>query len=88
MSSRILYEHPLNERIRVFLRLEHLFSHIAHFKNSYSVWDTHATVGAMVEVITILDRNDLRSEVLKELDRHRNELSRLLNLPSVDNSRL
>ncbi len=88
MSSRILYEHPLNERIRVFLRLEHLFSHIAHFKNGYSVWDTHASVAALVEVITILDRTDLRSEVLKELDRHRNELSRLLDLPSVDSSRL
>lgn len=88
MSSRILYEHPLNERIRVFLRLEHLFSQISHFKNGYSLWDSHASVSALVEVITILDRTDLRSEILKELDRHRNELSRLLDLPAVDTGRL
>ena len=88
MSSRILYEHPLNERIRVFLRLEHLLSQISHFKNGYSVWDSHASVSALVEVITILDRTDLRSEVLKELDRHRNELSRLLDIANVDKGRL
>ncbi len=88
MSSRILYEHPLNERIRVFLRLEHLFSQINHFKNGYSVWDSHASVSALVEIITILDRTDLRSEVLKELERHRHELSRLLDMQHVDKGRL
>lgn len=88
MSSRILYEHPLNERIRLFLRLEHLFSQFFHFKAGYSFWDSHATVSALVEMITILDRTDIRSEVLKELDRHRNELSRLLNLSHVDKDRL
>ncbi len=88
MSAPILYEQPLNERIRAFLRLEHLFSQVSHFQNGRSLWDSHASVTALNEILTILDRTDIRSEVLKELDRHINGLSRLLDTPEVDKHRL
>ncbi len=88
MSDQILYEHPLNERIRVFLRLEHLFNQISHFRNGSSVWDIHACVSALIEIITILERTDIRSEMLKELDRHIHELSALLESQQVDRQRL
>ncbi len=88
MSSLVIYEQPLNERVRVFLRLEHLFSQVAHFQNSRTVWDSHASVSALIEILTILDRSDIRSEVLKELDRHINSLSRLQDTPAVDRIRL
>lgn len=84
----ILYEQPLNERIRAFMRLEHLFSQVAHFKNGESVWDSHASVTALIEILTILDRSDIRSEILKELDRHISGLSRLMDTPAVDHDRL
>jgi len=84
----ILYEQPLNERMRIFLRLEHLFSQVSHFQSGTSVWDSHASVSALIEILTILDRSDIRSEVLKELDRHITGLSRLLDTPAVDRSRL
>ncbi len=88
MSMPILYEQPLNERMRIFLRLEHLFSQVSHFQNGSSVWDSHASVSALIEILTILDRSDIRSEVLKELDRHISGLSRLLDTPAVDRTRL
>jgi cell division protein ZapD len=88
MPTPILYEQPLNERMRIFLRLEHLFSQVSHFKNNLSVWDSHASVSALIEILTILDRSDIRSEVLKELDRHLNGLSRLLDTPEVDRRKL
>lgn len=84
MSNPILYEQPLNERIRVFLRLEHLFHQLEHFQSSGSVWDSHAAVSALIEILTILDRSDLRSEILKELDRHVIGLSRLRDAPTID----
>jgi cell division protein ZapD len=88
MSTSILYEHPLNERMRVFLRLEHLFLQVSHFQNGHSIWDSHASVFALIEILSILDRSDIRSEVLKELDRHLGGLSRLLDTPAVDRHRL
>lgn len=88
MLNSILYEQPLNERIRGFLRLEHLFSQVTHFQSGRSLWDSHASVTALIEILTILDRTDIRSEVLKELDRHISGLSRLLDTPGVDRDRL
>lgn len=88
MPNSILYEQPLNERIRAFLRLEYLFSQVTHFQRGCSLWDSHASVTALIEILTILDRTDIRSEVLKELDRHISGLSRLLNTPGVDRDRL
>lgn len=88
MPNSILYEQPLNERIRAFLRLEHLFSQVTHFQNGRSFWDSHASVTALIEMLTILDRTDIRSEVLKELDRHISALSRLLDTAGVDHQQL
>jgi len=88
MSSLIIYEQPLNERIRVLLRIEHLFSQVVHFQNGRSIWDSHASISALIEIWAILDRTDIRSEVLKELDRHISGLSRLLDAPAVDKTRL
>jgi cell division protein ZapD len=88
MSNPIIYEQPLNERIRLFLRLEHLFSQAIHFQKGYSVWDSHASVFTLVEILTILDRTDIRSEIIKELDRHISTLSGLLDMPSVDIQKL
>lgn len=88
MPNSILYEQPLNERVRAFLRLEHLFSQVTHFQGGHSLWDSHASVTALIEILTILNRTDIRSEVLKELDRHISGLSRLLDTPNVDRDRL
>lgn len=88
MSRSILYEQPLSERIRAFLRLEHLFSQASHFHKGKSLWDSHATISALVEILTVLDRIDMRSEILKELDRNITGLSRLLDTPAVDRHRL
>lgn len=88
MSIPVLYEQPLNERIRAFLRLEHLFAQVFYFQSRQSVWDSHASVSILIEILSILDRSDIRGEVLKELDRHTSGLSRLLDTPGVDHQRL
>lgn len=88
MSNPILYEHPLNERIRVFLRLEHFFLQSQHFLSGQTASDTQSCVAALIEILTVMERNDIRGEVLKELDRHINGLSKLSNTPSVDHRRL
>lgn len=88
MSSSILYEYPLNERIRTFLRLEHFFIQAQYFFSGKTSIDTQAGIAILIEILTILERNDIRSEVLKELDRHILALSRLLDTPGVDRHKL
>lgn len=84
----MLYEFPLNERIRVFMRLEQLFQQTDHFIQGTSVWDSRATISTLLEILTIFSRNDLKSEILKELDRHANVLSKMANHQKIDATKL
>lgn len=88
MNSTITYEFPLNERIRVFIRLEQLFQQFNHFLSGTTVADTRAAINTLLDIIMILRRNDLKSEILKELDRHVNVLHKIANSQSVDTEKL
>lgn len=87
-SPHTCYEQPLNERTRTFLRLEHLFAQMAHHEADASNWGRRATVAALLDILTILSRHDLRTEVGKELAEQHNTLSRLQNHSGVDHERL
>lgn len=82
------YEQPLNERTRTFLRLEHLFAQSAHHQADDSPWGRRAMLATMLDILTILSRHDLRTEVSKELDGQHLSLSRLKNHEGVDAARL
>lgn len=88
MSELIFYEFPLNERIRVFMRLEQLFLQSDHFLKGQTVWDCRAMIASLLDILAILGRNDLKSELLKELDRHSKTLTRISESGAVDLNRL
>lgn len=77
MNDAIIYEFPLNERIRLFMRLEQLFQQVDHFMDGHSVWDSRAVIATLLDVLALFSRNDLKSEALKELDRHSAALARM-----------
>lgn len=84
----IIYEQPLNERMRTFLRLDDLFSQTRHTLVGKTVWDSRATLASLLEILSIFERGDLKAEVIKELERHNTNLSRLQDSPNVDGNRL
>ncbi|MEC4748690.1 cell division protein ZapD [Methylomicrobium sp. Wu6] len=88
MTNKITYEFPLNERIRVFIRLEQLFKQFNHFATGVSVWDKRAALNVLLDIMSIFSRNDLKSELLKELDRQGKALSRLSHSQGVDIEKL
>ena len=88
MENIITYEQPLNERIRSFLRMEHLFTQIAHYTNGTSEWDSRNAITTLIEIIDFITRSDIKSELIKELERHANTLNALGNSPAVDNHKL
>lgn len=84
----LIYEQPLSERVRTFLRLEFLMEQAAHHTALSSMWDSRAAVDAILEIVSLLTRGDVRTEVLKELERCGMLLQRLKGSPDVDNLRL
>lgn len=88
MTNTITYEFPLNERIRVFIRLEQLLKQFNHFVTGTSVWDKRAALNVMLDIMAIFSRSDLKSELLKELDRHGKALNRLSNSQGIDAEKL
>jgi cell division protein ZapD len=87
-SSPVLYEQPLAERVRTFLRLEALYQQFLFHVGEPSPWGTRAVVASMLDIITILNRGDVRNDVLKDLDRQLLAFDRFQNLPAVDEGRL
>jgi cell division protein ZapD len=88
VNNTITYEFPLNERIRVFIRLEQLFQQFSHFAAGVTVADKRAAISSLLDIMSIFRRNDLKSEVLKELDRNTKILSRIANSEGVDAGKL
>ncbi|WP_126453540.1 cell division protein ZapD [Sulfuriflexus mobilis] len=88
MSKHICYEQPLNERIRTFLRLEHLFLQARYWLDGDSIWHSRAVLDTLFDIQNVFGRADLRSELIKELERHAANLGKLINNPNVDNAAL
>ena len=82
------YEQPLSERMRTFLRLEFLYQQMLYNAEGESDWATRATIATLLEMLSILSRGDVRSEVHKELDLQIAALQRYQSQPGVDGRRL
>ncbi|MDR9413758.1 MAG: cell division protein ZapD [Spiribacter salinus] len=78
------YEHPLNERMRTFLRLEFFFAQLRFGMEGGSAWHTRCAVDALLSLKALLERSDIRSELQKELDRMQSSLENLQAKPGVD----
>ena len=88
MQTKIIYEQPLNERIRTFLRLEHLFMVTNHHINNSSEWDNRSVITNLLNIVDVLTRSDIKSDLIKELERHLSTLNALAVNPNVDHDRL
>lgn len=84
----IVYEQPLNERMRTFLRLEFLYTQATYHGETDNAWSSRAAVASLLEILAITARGDPRSDVLKELERHAQILKEFQTKPGVDAGRL
>lgn len=84
VTEPTIYELPLNERIRTLLRLEFLFQQARYSMRGFSVWDSRVTISHILDILSIMGRIDLRSEVVKELERQTSALLAISSRPGVD----
>ena len=87
-TRAIYFEQPLNERMRNFLRLDFLYQQAVHHHTNADPWSTRAAVAALLEILTITQRGDVRGEILKELERQMAQLAAFNSRPGVDTARL
>jgi len=87
-AGPVVYEQPLNERMRSFLRLEFLYTQASYHAESPNQWSSRAAIASLLEILAITARGDSRSEVLKELERQVNVLKEYQTKNGVDPGRL
>lgn len=89
-SHTVIYEQPLNERIRAFMRFEHLFKRAEYQLQVHDdeLWASRAILETLNSLIALANRPDLKSELIQELRRHEVTLEALEQNPRVDLNRL
>lgn len=84
MSTVILFEYPLNEKVRSWLRMEYL---LLQLSGSQPVNDPVAALSffrSIADLLDIFDRGDMRADLVKELERRQQKLESWLNVSGVD----
>jgi cell division protein ZapD len=81
--SVILYEYPFNERIRTYLRLEHLFLRLSALISRSDPLDHHFAITTIFEVMDVGARADLKSDVLRDLEKQKQTLSAYRGNPAI-----
>jgi cell division protein ZapD len=87
-TQSILYEQPVNELIRVCLRLEQLLQQGHDTMRGATIWDSRDSMMIIHDVLNILDRPDLRTKLTKEFVRYLANLTRLESVEHIDQKRL
>lgn len=86
--SSLTFEQPLNERVRTLMRLEHLFAQARFAVEGETAWHSRLAITTLIELLDIFGRGDLKTELIKELERVTSMLRRLEERPGVDTDRL
>jgi len=86
--TTILYEHPLNERIRNYLKLEQLFAQAQGCLSCDISVSQSVFFNALFAILDTLERNDLRGDLIKDLEKLEQNLVVWSKAPGIDNCAL
>ena len=87
-AEGLIFEQPLNERMRTFLRLDFLYNQALYHNEMASPWGSRAAMSSLIDILAITTRGDVRSDVLKELEGQLTSLNEFQSNPGVDAQRL
>ena len=84
----ILYEYPFNERIRTYLRLEHLLQRLSLLIGRDHAVDHHFALTTMFEIMEVASRADLKSDLLRDLEKQKQILNGYRGNPAISEQAL
>ena len=84
----VIYEHPLNEKLRSFMRVEHLFSQLASCRSFEHEFQQTGFFIALFALVELLERTDVRNDLTKELEKNEADLVKWSEHPDICNDAL
>ncbi|UJF19619.1 cell division protein ZapD [Vibrio sp. SS-MA-C1-2] len=78
------FEHPLTEQVRTYLRIEFLLQQIEQSQELTSPWMAQSLFKGVIELLELLEQGQLKTEILKDLERQKGKLELWLGVPSVN----
>ena len=88
MSDTIVYEHPLTEKVRCYLRIEHLSDQILAYQDIEDAQLFKPFFNVLFSLAEQIDRGELKKELIRDLDAHKIALKRLRNDDNIDKDKL
>lgn len=84
----IVYEYPLNEHVRTYLRLECLFHRLQELVAQPAALSHHFAILTLFDIVEACSRADLKSDVLKDLERQKQQIAAFRGNPAVSEAAL
>lgn len=85
MTEVIIFEQPLNETIRLCLRLEHLFQQVNYYLDELeSAWDSRTALGTILDILNVIERPDLKNKLGQILNQYVTTFSQLEKSENID----
>ncbi|AJI94982.1 hypothetical protein BD65_2568 [Yersinia ruckeri] len=84
LTSTVLFEHPLNEKMRTWLRIEFLLQQLENQRSLANIANALTFFRTASDLIDVLERGEVRTDLLKELERQQQKLQLWADVPGVD----
>jgi len=88
MSDTIVYEHPLTEKTRCYLRIENLSDQLLSYRHISDALLFKPFFSLLFSLAEQIDRGELKKELIRDLDNQKIALQRLRGDDGIDNERL
>ncbi|CAG9000203.1 MAG: Cell division protein ZapD [Candidatus Celerinatantimonas neptuna] len=88
MQNELIFEHPLNEKVRTYLRVENLFDTLEQSVPMRNSCELQCFFRTLYDLNEVLDRSEWRTDLLKDLDKQRQQLRQWAQLPQTDTSKV
>ncbi len=88
LDDYVVYEYPLNQKIRSYLRLEQYFQLIDFSNSQNNQLANQSTLAYLIELTEYLYRSDFKGDLLRELDKNIQFFSKHSQDPDIDTNKL
>lgn len=78
-----IYEEPVQEKIRKFIKIEFLLNKIIHFKGKENKSENYISLSAFSELYEILSRSDIKSELIREIENQNIYFQKIRDIPET-----
>ncbi|MCM2678791.1 cell division protein ZapD [Echinimonas agarilytica] len=88
MSESLIYQFPLNESSRTYLRIEQLFQRCIQAMEFDTEQSGLSFFSSIFDILEVLERADIRQDLIKDLESQQKEIARWAQYPNVDQAAL